>query len=250
MNKDDMFVDITQQFPNLKCLWEVGLKRGLRNGTIDLLACCSGGGIARYGLEVSELLLTTCPDTTVYVSDDSVRFESMSFRGGVAICDYAYFMGQIDAWLSGKELGGQHRPWATGYWLPETLCGDLVTARCLHDTGDIHASVQQRLTPYPSVLAQAIDVLCVDEIRQKIDKVALLNGQDTPIEFHLCIADIAASMVRLAFARSRQYFRGFRAIEIQSHNLHNKDVVLYSLALKLLQNDRTEETIDDIRKVL
>ena len=182
--------------------------------------------------------------------DDSVRFETLMGTGGVAVCDSSKLVRLIDDWIEGRNLDGQHRPWATGYWIPEALCGDLATAETLHDATGIGVQIRKLVAPYPDSLSKNIIKWCSEEIRQKLSLLERLIGDEQSIEFGLCLSDITASMVRLAFARSRKYLRGFRSLDEQTKLLESSDYPVYQLALELSQRERVEDTIGKIRRLL
>ena len=77
-----------------------------------------------------------------------------------------------------------------------------------------------------------------------------LTRNEASIEFELCLSDVTALLVRLAFARSRKYLRGFRSLNEQVKILESSDYSIYQLALQLSQRERVEETIRDIRRLL
>lgn len=234
----------------LEMLLRVGLKRNSSKDKIDLLAGCNGGDIYKYASLVETLLTNRWPAGNFFVCDDSVRFDLPTGTGGIAIYDSALFVRQIEEWVEGKNLSGQHRPWTTGYWLPEALCGDLATAEILHDAKNISTQIVELLVPYPQSLSRSIVNLCVDEMKQKIQMLEKLLEKDSPIELGLCISDLTASMVRLAFARSSIYFRGFRSLDEQSKLLKSSDLSMYEFALKLSKGKRVRILVDEIEKSL
>ncbi len=234
----------------LEILLRVGLKRNSATNKIDLLAGCNGGDIYKYASPVGALLKEQWPAGNFFVCDDSVRFDLLTSTGGIAICDSTLLVQQIEEWIEGKNLGGQHCHWTTGYWLPEALCGDLATAEILHDAKNISVRIMELLVPYPQSLSRSIVDLCVDEIKQKIQTLRRLLEKDNPIELGLCISDLIASMVRLAFARSSRYFRGFRSLDEQSKLLRSSDLTMYELALELSKRKRVRGLIDEIEKSL
>jgi hypothetical protein len=233
----------------MKMLLHVGRGRVSLEGKVDLLAGCVEGDIARYSSEIESLLRSWQPSGNFYVCDDSVRFETPLGSGGVAVCDSTKLVRQIKGWIKGRNLGGQHRPWAVGYWLPEALCGDLATAEILHDVEGIGTQIMQLVTPYPGSLSRSIVEWCSDEIRQKLSLLERLIGDEKSIEHELCLSDITASLVRLAFARSRKYLRGFRSLEEQAKLLKPSDYSVYQLALKLSQREGLAETTEKIRRL-
>jgi hypothetical protein len=170
--------------------------------------------------------------------------------GGVAVCDSAKIVGQIEGWIEGRNLGGQPRPWAIGYWLPEALCGDLATADILYDVGGTGVEIMKKVTPYPDSLSKNITEWCSDEIRQKLSLFERLIGDEKLIAHGLCLSDITASLVRLAFARSRKYLRGFRSLDEQTKILEPSDYSVYQLALELSQRKGLAETIEKIQRLL
>lgn len=242
--------DILRHLQGLELLLHVGQERHSDVGKIDLLAGCTDGHIEQHASLVGELLRNQWPTGSFSVCDDSVRFNlSSGGNGGIAICDSTLLVRQIEEWVEGKNLGGQHRPWATGYWLPEALCGDIATAKSLCDMKGIHSRMKKLLVPYPSSLSQSIDDLCVEEIKQKLETLKMLLGEDSPIERCLCLSDITASMIRLAFARSQCYFRGFRFLAKQARQLKSSDILIYELALEFSKSERTRTLIDEIAKL-
>lgn len=241
---------VLQNLQGLEMLVRVGLRENLTDSHIDLLAGCNGGDIYKYAIPVESLLKGRWPSGNFSVCDDSVRFNLSTISGGIAICDLTLLARQIKKWIEGKNLGGQHRSWAIGYWLPEALCGDLSTAEILYDATGICTQIKELIVPYPATLSRTIIDLCVDEIRQKIQILERLSEKDNPIEFRLCISDLAASMMRLAFARSRRYFRGFKSLDEQARLLRSSDVPIYELALKLSKRKRTGNLIGRIKELL
>jgi hypothetical protein len=234
----------------LEVLLHVGLKRNSVKGKIDLLAGCVEGDIHKYVSPVESLLKNRWPTGNFFVCDDSVRFKLPASTGGVAICDSALLVKQVGGWIEGKNLGGQHRPWATGYWLPEALCGDLATAEILYDAKNIGVRIKELTVPYPPALSRSIVDLCVDEIKQKIQTLGGLIERDSPLEFGLCVSDLTASMVRLAFARSYTYFRGFRSLGEQAKLLRSSDLPIYELALELSKRKGARNLIGKIKRLL
>lgn len=233
----------------MKVLLHVGLKRNSSKGTVDLLAACDEGRIEIYSSLIESLLRKRWPNGNFFVSDDSVRFDLSAGTGGIAVCDAVLLVRQVEEWIEGRNLGGQHRPWATGYWLPEALCGDLATAKTLYDVTDISVRLKELLVPYPVSLSKSIIELCTDEIRQKISTLEKLHENAT-IERELCLSDVTSSMVRLAFARSRRYFRGFRSLEQQAKLLGSSDLLIYELALKLSKRKRVADVVRKIKRLL
>lgn len=240
---------VLREMNGTKVLLHVGLKRNSAKGKIDLLAGCDDGNIERYYGTIKALLENRWPTGNFFVSDDSVRFDLPMGTGGVAVCDSALLIKQVEGWVNGRNLGGQHRPWATGYWLPEALCGDLATAETLYDLTGVSVRLRKLLVPYPVSLSKSIIELCTDEIRQKLSTLEELHNTAI-IERELCFSDVTASVIRLAFARSRKYFRGFRSLEQQAKLLKSSDHALYILALKLSTRERVENVVSEIEELL
>lgn len=240
---------ILSELHGMKMLLHVGLKRNSAKGKIDLLAGCDEGSIEKYFRLIMALLKDRWPTGNFFVCDDSVRFDLPMGSGGVAVCDSALLVRQVEEWIEGRNLGGQHRPWATGYWLPEALCGDLATAKTLYDVTDISVRLRELLVPYPVSLSESIVRLCTDEVKQKLSTLEKLHENAT-IERELCLSDVMASMVRLAFARSRRYFRGFRSFEQQAKLLGSSDLLIYELALKLSKRERVVDVVSEIKRLL
>jgi len=240
---------VLRELRGMKVLLHVGLKRNSAKGKIDLLAGCDEGSIEKYSPSIKALLEDRWPTGNFFVCDDSVRFNLPTDSGGVAVCDSALLVRQVEEWIESRNLGGQHRPWTTGYWLPEALCGDLATAETLYDATDISVRLRELLVPYPVSLSKSIIELCTDEIRQKLSTLEKLHENAT-IEQELCLSDVTSSMVRLAFARSRRYFRGFRSLEQQAKLLRSSDLLIYELALKLSKRKRVTDVVSKIKRLL
>lgn len=240
---------VLRELRGMKVLLRVGLKRNSARGKIDLLVGCDDGSIEKYFPLIKTLLEDRWPTGNFFVCDDSVRFDLPKGSGGVAVCDSALLVRQVEGWIEGRNLGGQHRPWATGYWLPEALCGDLATAKTLYDVTDISVRLRELLLPYPVSLSKSIVGLCTDEIRQKLSTLEKLLENAT-IERELCLSDVTASMVRLAFARSRRYFRGFRSLKQQAKLLVSSNLLIYELALKLSKRERVVDVVSEIKRLL
>ncbi len=240
---------VLRELRGMKVLLHVGLKRNSAKGKIDLLAGYDDGCIEKYSPLIKALLEDRWPTGNFFVCDDSVRFDLPAGTGGVAVCDSALLVRQIEGWIEGRNLGGQHRPWATGYWLPEALCGDLATAETLYDVTNVGVRFRELLVPYPVSLSKSIIELCADEIKQKLSTLEKLHENAT-IERELCLSDVTASMVRLAFARSRRYFRGFRSLEQQAKLLRSEDLLIYELALELSKRKRVKDVVSKIERLL
>jgi hypothetical protein len=233
----------------MKVLLRVGLKRNSAKEKIDLLAGCDDGSIKKYFPLIKALLENRWPTGNFFVCDDSVCFDLPAGSGGVAVCDSALLVRQVEEWIKGRNLGGQHRPWATGYWLPEALCGDLATAKTLYDITKVGVQLREMLIPYPVSLSKSIVDLCTDEIRQKLSTLEKLH-EDATLERELCLSDVMASMVRLAFARSQRYFRGFRSLEQQAKLLRSSDLLIYELALELSKRKRVKNLMSEIERLI
>ena len=240
---------VLREMHDMKVLLHVGLERNSAKGKIDLLAGYDEESIEKYSHIIKVLLEDRWPTGNFFVCDDSVRFDLPMVSGGVAVCDSALLVRQVEGWIEGRNLDGQHRPWATGYWLPEALCGDLATAETLYDVTDTSVRLRELLVPYPVSLSKSIIELCTDEIRQKLSTLEKLHENAT-IERELCLSNITASMVRLAFARSRRYFRGFRSLEQQAKLLGSSNLLIYELALKLSKRERVANVVSKIKKLL
>lgn len=229
----------------------VGLEREQNDeNKIDLLAGCGERDVECYLSQVKTALKNQWPDTKLSISDDAVRFDLGNSSGGVAVCDLAKIVEQIKEWVGGKNLSGQHRSWAIGYWLPEALCGDLATAEVLHDAKSTYVEIKDLVVPYPERLSQAITVFCTDEIGQKMDKLGRLFKENRMVESAICLSDIGAAVVRLAFARSRCYLRGFRSLAEQATFLQHSDFTLYELAFNLLHEKEAIYILEEIRRQL
>jgi len=254
MRSDDNSVSelsrVLGRLQELEILLRVGLKRDSTKDRIDLLVGCRGGDIYRYASPVEALLKDHWPNGNFFVCDDSIRFDLPIGTGGIAICDSALLVRKIEEWVEGRNLDGKHRSWATGYWLPEALCGDLVTAEILRDTKATNEKIREILVPYPQSLSHSIIDLCADEIRQKTGIAKRLFEKDCLIEQKLCISDLTATMVRLAFAKNSIYLRGFRELNEQSKLLGSSGLPIYELALELSRKEKVESLVDEIEKLL
>jgi hypothetical protein len=251
MKSSDIITSIVgglAEIEGMEILLRVGLNRGLTREKVDFLAGYHNGDISLQAFPIESMLKSRFPKGNFSTCDDSVRFDIFSVTGGVAIYNPSVMDTRVRNWIQGKNLGGEHRPWATGYWLPEGLCGDLATAEILHDPIDIALGIKKLLTPYPLTLSQAITGLCVEEIRSKVSVLKKHINQTRSIEHILCVSDIAAAMVRLAFARSRIFLRGFRSLDDQAKLLNNSDIPTYQLATELSERKRLLELIDGIEK--
>ena len=70
------------------------------------------------------------------------------------------------------------------------------------------------------------------------------------IERELCLSDVTAAMIRLAFARSCQYFRGFRSLERQAVLLRSSDRPIFEIALELSKRKSVKNLMGKIEKLL
>ena len=230
---------------------QVGLGREQNDeNKIDLLVGYGEEDTERYPSQIKTSLKDQWLDAKLSISDDAVRFDLGTSSGGVAVCDSTKLVGQIKEWIGGKNLAGQHRPWAIGYWLPEALCGDLATAKVLHDAKATYAEIKNLVVPYPEPLSRAIITLCIDEVRQKMDKLSRTFEKDGTIESVFCLSDIGVAMVRLAFARSRRYLRGFSSLAGQAVFLRSSDFTLYKLVFNLLRERGATHILEEIRRQL
>jgi hypothetical protein len=187
--------DVLRGLPGIQLLLQVGLQRDREKDKVDLLAGCARGSVEGYASPIQALLKDRWPNGTSFVCDDSVRFDLPIGTGGIALCDSSVLVSQVKEWSEGKNIGGQHRPWATGYWVPEALCGDIATAEILYDPDGTSAQLKELVAAYPVPLSKAIVDLCADELRQKAQTLEKLLNEDAPIELELCISDMVAAMV-------------------------------------------------------
>lgn len=242
---------ILQTLYRLTFLFRVGLNRDHDEHRIDLLAGCDNGSIDFYASGIETLLKNHWQIVDCSVSDDSVRFHLPGdVSGGIAVCNATAIVQQIKGWISGRNLEGQHRSWAVGYWIPEALCGDLATAEPLYDARGVCAEIRKLVVPYPSSLAESIICLTTDEIWQKLTILEGLLDKGNSIELGLCLSDISIAMVRLAFARSHCYLRGFGHLAEQTLFLSPSNLPLYELAFNLSKKGGVRDLVAKIRRTL
>lgn len=235
----------------LDFILRVGLEREQNDeNKIDLLVGHGEGDAKRYLSQIQTLLEGQWSDANLSISDDAVRFDLSISSGGIAVYDSAKITKQIKEWIEGENLAGQHRSWAVGYWLPEALCGDLATAEVLHDAKGTYSEIKNLVVPYPKRLSQAIAATCVNEIRQKSDTLDRLFQKGRTVESALCLSDVGAAVVRLAFARSQCYLRGFHSLAEQAMFLQSSDFALYEIASRLLHEQGTTHILEEIRRQL
>ena len=242
--------NILRNLQNLELLLRVGLKRNSARNRVDLLAGCKRGDINKYAPLIQVMLRDHWPSGKFFACDDSVRFDLSTITGGVAIRDSTIIAKQIKGWIAGKNLSGQRRSWAAGYWLPEALCGDIATSEIIYDANGIGAQIKKLVVPYPPSLSDHIANICIDEIKQKIQAIERLSSKNSPIELELCRSDLTASMVRLAFARSRTYLRGFRLLNEQAKFLKPHDLTIYGLTVEISKNKEIRKLIEKVNMIL
>lgn len=237
----------------IEAIWLVSSKRKMSIRSIDLLACCKNGHIENYAGQIIQQLRKKWPIGNFYVYDDSVRFSIPKINGGIAVYDTVNLKKKITEWINGKGLNGEKRSWAIAYWVPEALCGDIVTAKLLHDPQEIHALMCKILSPYPPSLSEAICDFCRDELDRKIKNLRSLKRQQR-IEIVLVLSDINASVVRFAFARSKIYLRGFNDILLQAKNLTIADKKLALFAHQFsnidIKQKKLESFLADVEKTV
>lgn len=235
---------------NLDLLLYVGLKRNSSKGNIDILAACFEGSIKKLSPSITASLTNRWPHGNFSICDDSVRFKISKNTGGIAIYDSRTLIDQVTKWTNGENLGGQHRSWATGYWIPEAFLGDLATAESLFDPKDLYSKIKSLLFPYPDALSKYLSDFCIEEIALKLKMLKLFHEKDNTLEATICSYDIVTSMIRLAFAKSQVYFRGFRELSTQSRLLKAKDLPLYETALQFSRKKNTKQLADKITNML
>jgi hypothetical protein len=242
---DTLLTQALQNFKKLEFLFQVGLKRNSPKEKIDILAGFNNGSIDTYAPLVKNLLKDYWPSGCFSECDDSIRFDLPEGKGGIAICDSALLLVQIKKWIEGKELMGQQRSWAIGYWLPEAMLGDLTAAKVLYDKKNIFSQIKELTFSYPDSLSRSISLLCIDEIKQKIPLIYKLQ-ESSPVEFDLCLSNIISSLIRLSFAQSHQYLRGFKSLADQVQSLRSSDLLFYELAIALSKKKRIKSLIKKI----
>lgn len=220
-----------KKIPGVDAIWLVGLKRKTKKRSFDLIASCNGS-IEDYADAIINELREEWPNGKYSLCDDSVRISIPGSTGGVAVYDTGKLKTMVQDWIDGHNLYGEHRPWATVYWIPEALCGDLVTARSLYDPRGIHELLCHLLTPYPLALSSSVCRFCKEEIDEKIQALSFFSKKQR-INLTLAVSNIGVALVRYAFSRSRIYLRGFKDLEGQSKKLTDEDMILVRLAEQL-----------------
>ncbi len=218
--------------PNLSWLVQVGIGPGKpeRSADFDYLAGCLGSVTVATSLLVVCDYLSALSATSVRVSDDAVCCILDGATLTVALCDPHQHVIQIKEYCEGRDVLGQRRPWAVGYWIPEALCADWAFCRVCYDPTGVATDLARALVMYPQKLSEGITDLCLQEIQVKT--TALLE-RNPSIERELYKADVVAALIRLAFAKEFKYLRGFKDLESQSQNLSPKGANIYSGALTL-----------------
>ena len=223
---------LLKDVPEIDAILLVGLKRKKDAKSIDLLISCKDGDINNYAEIIIDKVRRKWVDGSFSVCDDSVRFLIPEITGGVAVYDTAKLETKVRSWVNGYDLNGEHRPWAVGYWIPEALCGDIVTARPLYDRVGIYRHLREMLMPYPLSLSLSIRKFCRDEIDQKI---GIILSKKQLFETGLIVSDISAATIRFAFGRSKVYLRGFKNLKDQLSNLSLADNFLVKTVEGLLE---------------
>lgn len=197
---------------------------------IDLLVACQSRDFALNVAAARQALADFSEPGTWRVSDDSIIGSIGGVQTGIALHAKPVLWGRIDGYLRGEGLEGLHRSWATGYWLPETLCADLADAIPLNDKTGEATLLSSSLSPYPKALADGVQRLCREEATFKLVRVKRDLESGWTVESSLCCSDIAASAIRLAFARELVYLRGFHRIAGQRELLGEPGKALVDLA--------------------
>lgn len=226
--------EILKSLVNLSALWLVGSYGQGRQqfNDVDFLAAFADGEFNAHKLAIDELISQQWPQATGMVSDDSVRYLLPGSNCiSVAIYSALELEQRLRAYASGNHLDGQRRPWAVSYWLPEALCGDLTAGKLLFDRLGFGHAVSSLFNSYPEAMALSIEHISIAEVELRLN--FLCSDEDETIEANLAKADVVASLVRLAFAKSRVYLRGFRRLEEQSKNLTLRGRAVYELAQHL-----------------
>jgi hypothetical protein len=236
-----------QKMDNFLILLQVGLSRPFESKNLNFLALCNDGDIYENEQFVKCLLRKALPGCIVSLCDDSIRFKLKKMSGGIAIYNQSKLNKQFANWLSGIDLEGQRRPWAVGYWIPEALFGDIVNAKIIFDNSANTYKLNEYLNPYPTVLSKKITNFCINEINCKIKTLERVN---TPLEKSFCFNDISSILIRLAFAKSKIYLRGFVNLEEQAQYLSPIDKSIYQLATEILQNKDIEYLVNNINKIV
>lgn len=219
---------LLKDIPETDAILLVGLERKKEAKSIDLLIICKNGDIRNYAEVIIDKMRGKWIGGNFSVCDDSVRFLISGITGGVAVYDTAKLETKVRGWVNGDNLNGEHRPWAIGYWIPEALCGDIVTARSLYDRVGIYRHLREMLMPYPLSLSLSIRKLCRDEIDQKIEAIFSLSKKQV-FETGLIVSDISTTAIRFAFGRSKVYLRGFKDIKNQLGSLALSDNLLVKM---------------------
>jgi hypothetical protein len=219
-------------FPDIDMLWNFGPS----DEKVDLLVLMKDGDIAIHGERFEKALLNIFCDGEVFFCDDSVRFRGQSISGGVAVMNTSETVSRLSRWSQGRNLGGSHRPWAVGYWIPEAFYRDLSEGKILYDASGLADSISAMTKPYPKDLRKALLILCREEVSLKMEKAEkfLACGGGNDPELRLCVSDISLAIIRFAFANSRRYLPGFSRLKEQSEFLSPKDKELCNIAFAML----------------
>lgn len=243
----DFLTSQLSQEPTFASVWLVGsMSRAYSNAAgIDLLVACRHNNFNGNVKKATSALSRH----QVQISDDSVLLKIGDINVGVALHYKPTLLRRVRQYCAGRCLDGMHRPWAAGYWLPEALCADLESSTVLHDLDDDAMRITRSLSPYPERMAHAIEILCRAEISQKSAAFRKNTQLYREMEAKICLHDISMVLIRLAFARSRRYLRGFHRLSEQRQGLPQNENRLITAGEELMTTP-TEETLKEIEQFL
>lgn len=153
--------------------------------------------------------------------DDSVQIQFNNFNFPIVsfgVYERNEIESLVNRFLTGENVYGVHRPWATGYWVPEALMADIVNAKPLI-AEDLLLSLKSKLTPYPAIARQAIITLCNEEIQIKSKK----EGQDW--KSILNRKEVILAKYREIFAKQGVYLNGFKDLQGQATRSGNGELI-------------------------
>jgi hypothetical protein len=157
--------------------------------------------------------------------DDAIRvcFDNC-IDASLAIYTKRVLEGKVSGISNGtlSAITPTHRPWAVGYWLPETFAADISKAESLSPCFAYLKELKSNFICYPEKMQEAIMSFCTTEIALKSKRE--YSGKNSWLS-QLQEKEICLAQIRHAFAKHKVYLTSFHDVELQAQQSNNVSLI-------------------------
>ncbi len=178
--------------------------------------------------KIQSLLESANGIQNIKVSDDALRFMFQESVFDIALYAHEKVYSIVTGVVTGTVLEGRLAHWATRAWLPEGFCADLRLGKILYDKSGTLKSLIKSLQVYPQIFKEKVMERCSLEIESKFIELHRIDVKS--LDSFLIRADIAAAIVRYAFACDSIYLSSYKKLNKKAEELSLLGKELFSLA--------------------